>query len=83
LVEARDFSLNVQKGYGAHASSYSTITKRIPLHAFMAWVGKTLPTRFSRNSCSLVKGKAIPLEAWTGPEGSRRLMLSDFMTIGT
>jgi len=30
-----------------------------------------------------VKGKAIPLEAWTGPEGSRRLRLPDFKTIGT
>jgi hypothetical protein len=24
------------------------------------------------------KGKAIPLEAWTGPEGSRRFRLPDF-----
>jgi hypothetical protein len=30
-----------------------------------------------------VKGKAIPLQAWIGPEGSRRLRLSDFKTIGT
>ena len=29
------------------------------------------------------KGKAIPLETWTGPEGSRRLRLPDFKTIGT
>ena len=29
------------------------------------------------------KGKAIPLEAWTDPEGSRRLKLPNFMTIGT
>ena len=29
------------------------------------------------------KGKAIPLQAWTGPEGSRRLRLSDFKTIAT
>jgi hypothetical protein len=29
------------------------------------------------------KGKAIPLQAWTGPEGSRKLKLPDFMTIGT
>jgi hypothetical protein len=28
------------------------------------------------------KGKAIPLQAWTGPEGSRRLMLPDFKTFG-
>ena len=26
------------------------------------------------------KGKAIPLQAWTGPEGSRRLRLTDFKT---
>jgi len=29
------------------------------------------------------KGKAIPLQAWTGPEGVRRLKLPDFKTIGT
>jgi len=28
-------------------------------------------------------GKAIPLQVWTGPEGSRRLRLPDFKTIGT
>ena len=28
------------------------------------------------------KGKAILLQAWTGPEGSRRLRLPDFKTIG-
>jgi len=27
--------------------------------------------------------KAIPLQAWTGAEGSRRLRLPDFKTIGT
>jgi hypothetical protein len=29
------------------------------------------------------KGKAIPLQAWTDPEGSRRLRLPDYKTIGT
>jgi len=29
------------------------------------------------------KDKPIPLQAWTGPEGSRRLRLPDFKTIGT
>jgi hypothetical protein len=24
------------------------------------------------------KGKVVPLQAWTGPEGSRRLRLPDF-----
>jgi len=30
-----------------------------------------------------IKVKAIPLQAWTGPEGSRRLRLPDFKTVGT
>jgi hypothetical protein len=29
------------------------------------------------------KGKAIPLQALTSPDGSRRLRLPDFKTIGT
>jgi len=37
-------------------------------------------------SCDTVKGekcKAIPLQAWTRPEVSRRLRLPDFKEIGT
>jgi hypothetical protein len=30
-----------------------------------------------------VKGKAFPLQALTGPEGSRRMRFPDFKTIGT
>ena len=26
------------------------------------------------------KGKAVPLQAWAGPEGSRRLRFPDYMT---
>jgi len=26
------------------------------------------------------KGKAVPLQAWTGPEGSRKLRFLDFVT---
>jgi len=29
------------------------------------------------------KGKANPLQAWTGPEGSRRLRLPDFKSFST
>ena len=29
------------------------------------------------------EGKAIPLQVWTIPEGSRRPRFKDFMTIGT
>jgi hypothetical protein len=27
-----------------------------------------------------IKGKAVPLQAWTGPEGSRKLRFPDFVT---
>ena len=30
-----------------------------------------------------VKGKAIRVQAWTGPEGARKLRLPDFDMIGT
>jgi len=29
------------------------------------------------------RGKTITFQAWTGPEGSRKLRLPDFKTIGT
>jgi len=38
--------------------------------------------QFNIYSIVLGKGKAIPLQAWTGPEGSKRLRLPDFKTIG-
>ena len=28
----------------------------------------------------LIKGKTLPLQAWSGPEGSRKLRFPDFMT---
>jgi hypothetical protein len=31
----------------------------------------------------VVKGKAVPLQARTGPKGSRRLRLPDFKAVGT
>jgi len=33
-------------------------------------------------TCKQGKGEAIPLLAWTDPEGSRRLRLPDFKIIG-
>jgi len=36
-----------------------------------------------RYNLDISKGKAIPLQAWTGPEGSRRLRLPQFKTFGT
>ena len=40
---------------------------------------------FSSHACNIhqVKGEAIALQTWTGPEGSRKLRLPDFKTFGT
>jgi len=36
-----------------------------------------------KKTLKFIKGKAIPLQAWMGPEDSMRLRLSDFKTVGT
>jgi hypothetical protein len=43
------------------------------------WNGTTLLSIIPQGG----EGKAFPLQTWTGPEGSRRLTLPDFKTIGT
>jgi len=42
-----------------------------------------LPVQNSHLRTIHKKSKAIPLQAWRGPEGSRRLRLPDVQTIGT
>jgi hypothetical protein len=32
------------------------------------------------SSCDVGKGKAVPLQAWSGPEGSGKLRFPDYMT---
>ena len=49
----------------------------------MAWCVVRLRTEERFPDMKGKKGKAIPLHAWTGPEGSRKLRLPDFKTIGT
>ena len=44
---------------------------------------KPLTLRLLMSYIYIYKSKAIPLQAWTGPEGSRRLRLPDFKTVGT
>jgi len=41
------------------------------------------PSAIAYMDVPMIGRKTIPLEAWTGPWGSRRLRLPDFKTIGT
>jgi hypothetical protein len=51
----------------------------IPADLKRLFVNGTYMYRWSRK----VKGKPIPLQAWIGSEGTKRLRLPDFKTIGT
>ena len=70
-------------------------TEFLPPARFVLWVSFANPIKYDPvlYVCCLIhrghslltayKGKAIPLQAWTGPEGSRRLRLPDFKKIDT
>ena len=60
------------KNFASHYKSWLTAK----------WLSASSNTRHVR-VYNPYKGKAIPLQAWTGPEGSRTLRLPDFKTIGT
>jgi len=43
------------------------------------YIHPKLPFSIEWIKCT-IKGKAVPLQAWSGPEGSRKLRFPDFMT---
>jgi hypothetical protein len=47
------------------------------------WTNRWTKKQPERSVDEKVKGKAIPLQAWTGSEGFRKLRFLDFKTIGT
>jgi len=47
----------------------------------LLWAGSRATLKITINS--ICKGTAIPVQAWTGPKGFRRLRLPDFKTIVT
>jgi hypothetical protein len=55
-------------------SIYSTVIKRIPLLLIRIYRHETVLFRY------IYIKRAVPLQAWSGPEGSRKLRFSDFMT---
>jgi hypothetical protein len=69
-------NLDIEKAsqFGSRIIPSPTVIQII--HCFTQPAGPEVKT-------SKVKGKPIPLKAWTGLEGSRSLKLPDFKTIGT
>jgi len=70
-----------QLGYhwtGFHKISYLSIIRKICLkYSSFIEIGHEYRVLYMKQS------KAIPLQAWTDPEGSRRLRLPDFKTLST
>ena len=59
-----------------HSAGYSTDMGRLTTEICSEkYVG-----RFLRANVKQCKGKAVPLQAWSGPEGSRKLSFPDFVT---
>ena len=58
-------------------------TSHPTLNGHCSWYRQRWSWHWTLFSTIWVKGKAIPLQAWTGPEGSRRLRFPDFKTVGT
>jgi len=48
--------------------------------AYFTFVVVSAPTQKWTSLASKAKDKAVPLQAWSGPEGSRKLRFPDFMT---
>jgi hypothetical protein len=85
LIKALFFVGVMRLHYMHHPNFKSLISKRDDTTSFVHVQGCHLSPNKHCTQLSLGKGKgkAIPLLAWTGPEGSRRLRLPDFKTIGT
>ena len=79
------FQLNFSFNFGASSVSLSCerlMAKGVPrmerMHRAAVLISFNLP-----NPLWVIRGKTISLQAWTGPEGSRRFRLPDFKIIGT
>jgi len=86
-----NFTIQKKRGHAVtrlrHCATSRKVAGSIP--DTVIWVihwynpsGRTVALRLTRPliEMSKDKGKAVPLQAWTGPEGSRKLRFPDFLT---
>jgi len=58
-------------------SYLSTLVQHLMVHVFLHCL---LGEAVVGGACCMSKDKAVPLQAWSGPQGSRKLRFSEFMT---
>jgi hypothetical protein len=76
-----DFPLNKLQILSLTAFIFSDLNHKVVI--FLSQTEGTPKHFFRKKALGKGKGKAIPLQPLTGPEGSSRLRLPDFKTIGT
>ena len=67
----------------AHWTTWNTPCSQKNTSILMSVTQHNRMSQLKISGMIIIRGKAIPLQPWTGPEGSRRLRLRDFKTIGT
>ena len=50
------------------------------LFGFIITINRVIKRRYTSIIKGKGKGKSVPLQAWSGPEGSRKLRFLDFIT---
>jgi len=71
IVRAR---LNPENGQHPYPELSNVVITQTPVNVFRVHCMKAY------RSGDVVKGKAVPLQAWSSPEGSRKLRFPDFVT---
>ena len=75
-----DLEIKTKKKSSLHFLFYIPSSHFFSFHNFFRRRMSTLfPSSFSIGTHQC-KGKAVPLQSWSGPEGSRKLRFQDFMT---
>jgi len=59
---------------------FGVITQNKLLNLSLTWTHHLLQHTKKSLLSGTVKGKAVPLQVWSDPEGSRKLTFPDFMT---
>jgi len=71
------------KLYAAFVRAFSFFANVLRYSVFIYCKQKYSVTKLIRLEIAKKKGKAVPLQPWTGPEGPRSLRLPNFKTVGT
>jgi hypothetical protein len=83
FVNIKTNVIPLNRGASANISKPLMKHMNVPVNRIKEKQNSHTGYRAPTTKTTVVKGKSIPLQTWTGPEGSRSLRLPEFKTIGT